>query len=366
MKPRLTALNVFFSVFLIATPSTASEEGVFNKLKGLFNPSSPNEVITNYLKAQKIGDFSSAYELLSDEDKSVRSKAEYVSGEERGFKKFGAFAQSMDYKVLELLEAETTALAKVEVTHPDLKVLMATMFGAAMSGNKSKTDQAIADKLASGDIPMATTISDYNLRKEEQGWRVYRGYRQKDRIESLTEKAKEYEKAGRFDEAIKTYDAILAMRSESVEIPSTIERRREKALSEKQQLAAKAQIARENASYISNVKLYEFLAKYFSTYSQDRVPGVTFKLRNEGDKTLDRVEVTVFFKDKNGTTIAEETYNPVLVSKYSYSRDNKPLKPGYIWQIEKGKFFAAKSVPSEWLEGSANARITAIEISRAK
>lgn len=91
-----------------------------------------------------------------------------------------------------------------------------------------------------------------------------------------------------------------------------------------------------------------------------RVPGALFRLRNTGGRSLDKVEVTVYFKDAQGQVIAEEEYIPVLVSEFSFSGDNKPLKPGYVWQMEKGKFYSAKSVPSEWQEGNIEASLTDI------
>ena len=121
--------------------------------------------------------------------------------------------------------------------------------------------------------------------------------------------------------------------------------------------------AAANAEYIDKVKLYDFQARYITTYLKDRVPGVTFKLKNEGSKTLKRVEVTVYFKDRSSNIITEETLNPVFVTEFSLGlRDNKPLKPGYIWQPEDGKFYTAKSVPSEWVEGRAEAKITSVQI----
>jgi len=90
------------------------------------------------------------------------------------------------------------------------------------------------------------------------------------------------------------------------------------------------------------------------------VPGVTFKIRNDGERSLDNVEVTIYFKNERGNVISEEDYNPVLVTKYSFSADKKALKPGYIWQMEQGKFYTAKQVPSEWKEGSIDASITDI------
>ena len=75
------------------------------------------------------------------------------------------------------------------------------------------------------------------------------------------------------------------------------------------------------------------------------------------------VKVTVYFKDAKGNTIAEEDYTPVLVSNFNFmlSDSNKPLKPNYIWQMERGKFYTAKSVPSEWKEGAAEIRITDLQ-----
>ena len=112
-------------------------------------------------------------------------------------------------------------------------------------------------------------------------------------------------------------------------------------------------------SYIAErLELYDLSAEYIKTYS-GRVPGVLFKLRNSGEQTLDKVEVTVYFKDSDGNIIAEEDFYPVLVTKYSVS-DSKPLRPGYIWQMESGKYYTAKNVPSEWKEGMIEAAITDI------
>jgi len=115
------------------------------------------------------------------------------------------------------------------------------------------------------------------------------------------------------------------------------------------------------AAYIAeHLELYDVSAKYMDSLLDGQVPGVLFKVRNKGERSLDKVEVTVYFKNANGGVIAEEEYIPVLVSEFSFSGDNKPLKPGYVWQMEKGKFYAAKSVPSEWKEGSVAASITEI------
>lgn len=118
--------------------------------------------------------------------------------------------------------------------------------------------------------------------------------------------------------------------------------------------------AEELEEYLEKVRLYDVEAKYYSTYTSDRVAGVNFKLKNEGDRTLRKVKVTFYFMDSTGTVIAEEDYHPVLVTKYSYG-DNKPLKPNYIWQNEPGRFYKADSVPSEWQEGLIKADVTEVD-----
>jgi hypothetical protein len=110
-----------------------------------------------------------------------------------------------------------------------------------------------------------------------------------------------------------------------------------------------------------NLEIYDFKAQYHDSLLDGRIPGVEFKIKNNGAETLDEVDVTVYFKDAKGNTIAEENYYPVLKSKFAITSDNKPLRPNYIWQMERGKFYAAKSVPSEWKEGAAEIRITDLQ-----
>lgn len=121
----------------------------------------------------------------------------------------------------------------------------------------------------------------------------------------------------------------------------------------------------ETAYIRDHLKLYDLEAKYHSSYTDNHVPGVDFKIKNEGDRTLNRVTVNVVFYDENDKPIAEEEYNPVLVTEYSFG-DNTPLKPNYIWQQERGRFYSADKVPSEWKAGKVTASITSIEFAPAQ
>ncbi|MBS0503801.1 MAG: hypothetical protein JSS55_08380 [Proteobacteria bacterium] len=124
----------------------------------------------------------------------------------------------------------------------------------------------------------------------------------------------------------------------------------------------------DEAAYIQqNLRLYGLETKYFDSILDGRIPGVDFKIKNNGNRTLNRIKVKVVFQDAQGKPIAEEEYNPVWVVESSYSSDNNtPLRPNYIWQNEKDHFYNAKSVPSEWAEGKATATITDIEFAPNK
>ena len=114
-------------------------------------------------------------------------------------------------------------------------------------------------------------------------------------------------------------------------------------------------------AYIPKVKLYGVNAHYQekSSYDKTVVPAITFKIQNNGDKTLSKVEVTIYFKDNNGNVIFEKIYTPISAS--SWSSPSKLFKPGYIWQIERGKIYPVSDVPTEWMEGAVSAEITDID-----
>lgn len=114
----------------------------------------------------------------------------------------------------------------------------------------------------------------------------------------------------------------------------------------------------ENAYMKYSVLLYELSVKRSRPARDARWVEVSFKLKNDGDRSLDRVVVTVYFHDVAGRAIAEEKFYPLLVGGSLFG-DPRPLKPGYIWDE---KDFDAQ-VPSEWKEGAVEAKITDISFS---
>lgn len=114
----------------------------------------------------------------------------------------------------------------------------------------------------------------------------------------------------------------------------------------------------EKEAYKKQIQIADFITAYHAT-SEGRVAGVEFRMKNAGDKILNKIEVTVYFMDYNNQVVSEEKYNPVYVSRYG--SDNNPLKPGYIWQMEPNHFYSAEHVPNEWKSGNARIEITDIE-----
>ena len=122
----------------------------------------------------------------------------------------------------------------------------------------------------------------------------------------------------------------------------------------------------EVKAYLPRVELYAFEASMIDTFLEKRIAATRFKLKNNGDRTLTEVEVTVYLKDAQEKVIFEKVFRPVFVTRISFTSDNKPLKPNYIWEIENENWFTMKSAPSEWQVGNAEARVTNIKLAEAE
>ncbi len=171
----------------------------------------------------------------------------------------------------------------------------------------------------------------------------------KEKLDKLLNKGKSYLKAEKYDKAIAAFKEALDIDPTSKDAIQGIEQ------------ATKAQgTVDTDAIASSRIVVYDLDAKYYDTDKEHNIPGVRFKLKNRHDKAATKIGVTVYFKDTLGNIIAEETFYPVAADQSS-TPTHKPLKPGYIWQMERGKFFDAPRVPDEWKEGRAVAEVTEVE-----
>ena len=84
--------------------------------------------------------------------------------------------------------------------------------------------------------------------------------------------------------------------------------------------------------------------------------GIFGEVKNSGDHTLKKVEITIYCLGPDGKPVFEKTYTPVLVSAMSFGDSNQPLKPGYSRQ------FGVKmdDAPSEWTK-KVDVKVTQVE-----
>jgi hypothetical protein len=327
---------------------------------------SPDDALQNYLQAALKGDPAQAYAMLSAEDQAAKNLQAFIGAENVPTQVFAdMYKQKTTFKVVSVEKTESLATAVVSITTPDFKSVMQELFASAMAnafkkedaGKAKKPEDLIMEKLAQGDLPLVTNEKTYDLMLQNEKWVIHRDYETQVKVESKMAEAEKLIEAKKLRGALVNLNEVLELKGKLVDsaVLATAQKKKaevEKGISEFE----------EKQAYIKKVELFALKAKRISTYSDGKVPAVNFKLKNIGDRALKKVEVTVYFKDKDGNVIHEEDYNPVLVIKNSFgSRDNKPLKPNYIWQQEKGHFYKAASVPSEWKLGAVSAAVTDIE-----
>ena len=188
--------------------------------------------------------------------------------------------------------------------------------------------------------------------------RIIKEEREKEReksrkVRELLSSARELENDNDLLKALNTYQEVLSLDGDS-----------EAAIEGIKETKGKIADFKEKQAYLSSIDLYDFEASTIDTYLEKNIPAVKFKLKNNGNRSLSKVEVTVYLKDEGDKVIAEEDFYPVLVSSYSFSGDDKPLKAGYIWEMERGKWYTIENAPTEWKVGNADAKITDIEFEK--
>ncbi|PWF90645.1 hypothetical protein DD549_17380 [Shewanella algae] len=222
-------------------------------------------------------------------------------------------------------------------TSPD--VTNEAMFAANLKAIDGLTGEEILNKYRSN-------IEQDRIKREKEE-------AERKKVTALKKEAEKLLDGNNFEEALAKYKALSEI-SSGVEAAETGIEKTTKAMEE----------FTEKMNYMDKVEITDFVAQRIDTYLKKDVPAVRISLKNNGDRSLDKVKVVVYFKGKGGNTIFEEDYHPVLVSKYSFSGDNKPLKPGYVKEMEKGKYYTLESALSDWQEGEATAKVVDIEFTK--
>ena len=341
-----------------------------NKIEDFAEPS-PKEALNGYLSALLKDRHKKVYSFVSSEDKKVKTLGVYVSEKSENTNSLTSIiANKSSFSIVAVDKTGDKATAEVKLTYPDMGIVLKDFFRAGLAaafgggGDENVVVEQIAKNYEGKELPTTTETRDFNLVKEKDGWKVFLDWKaEKERLLAIKKKAEKGKKvkallkdanqlrmSKKLSAATAKYHEVLELDGDTVE-----------AINGLKESEDEIQKIKEKNTYIKNVKLYKFKAKYYETYSRKKTPGVNFKIKNEGNRTLNEVQVTIYFMDSDGSVIHETKFHPILDSTYSFGKNNAPLKPNYIWQLERGKFYSVDTVPSEWKEGAASAKVTNIE-----
>lgn len=347
--PRCGTARVSLLCLLFLMFTTCNQ---LSKLSG----SDPKGVLSKYLNASLRGQREDAYQHISARDQQVRTLAEYQSIEaDNPF--LQAFADKVSYVIQTVRIDGNTAKAEVEVTSPDFKKvfmgLMGSAFVSALSGTKDEDlEKRVQEKLTSQNVPMITGTETYELVKEAGAWKVFLDWESEiakheraEEIERLLAEADTLRDANQLQEARVKYDEILSL-------DATVIKAEEARRQVHEQIIKQAYIK-------DHVELRDFRTGSGSPKfsPRDTKPAVFGTIVNNGDRTLTKVKVTVYFLNEKSIVIGEKDFHPVLVTAYAFGNDNKPLHPNYMKDFG---YIVQDSAPSAYA-GKAWAEVTDIQ-----
>jgi hypothetical protein len=296
--------------------------------------SSPEDVLTQYLNSYYKGSYSEAYTLLSAEDRKYKTQVIF----EEGLKKNPVENLILDktsFNIKEVIVNGSNAKATVEISSPDLTrmgaELMAIFFSSALKDKLDfkEMEGVIAKKLQDKSLPISTSIQKINLLKEEDGWKVSFNFEGIEKSQEVAEQAELLEKKKKYEEAKVKYQEA-----------TSLDENNKLALSKLETIDNKIVAFNTKKAYFDKIEVRN-VSQGTTTSNED---GVFGEIKNNGDKTLSKVEITVYCLDKSDKVVFEKSYYPVLVTKYSFGGDNAPLKPNY----SKKFGYKLDDAPSDW------------------
>lgn len=312
--------------------------------------SNPKSILSKFLDASLRLNYDEAYKYISSEDKKVKSFNEYKS-----YQSFDSLPESlpvktfidkMTYEIKEVNIEGQKAEANVEITMPDFGAMLSDMLGAAfLSAFEGKSDEEIQKDFANKileeykdkNIPMTTTTQKYKLIREEDGWKIYFDWKTQERINELMSQAKQLEEEKNFTKAKEIYEQVIELNSTSFKAIEAAEKIKE--------LEEEIEIFIEKQAYMDKIEVRNVKVDMGETMFLEKKIGVFGEIKNRGDRTLNKVEITIYCLDKNGNPVFEKTFHPVLVSKYLYSSDaNESLRPNYSRKFG----YSIDDAPSDW------------------
>lgn len=296
----------------------------------LFEPG-PDDILDKYFEALYNGRNEEAYSYISTTDKEIRSFKEFEESicKTDDLRLAVHFSDKVSHKILNMEETKDKAKAEIELSLPDSELIFLNVIGPVIISLIKKDDgdivkRAVMDKYKDGNIPLITKKENYCLVREKEGWKIFFNWKK----QKLLAEAEQKVDKECYHGAIEIYQSILKDNPEDVDAREglkNIEKKqkneeirrllidaRKYALHDMEEAIKRykeiLKLDPENADaqrdlkeieykkdYYNKVELYDLEAKYYETLLFGKVPGVRFKIKNNGNRTLDKIKVIFFF-----------------------------------------------------------------------
>ena len=288
----------------------------------------PDEVLTQYLNAVDKGNYQEAYNFIAAQDKAIKTAADYArenAGSSAGLLA-EAFRDKWSFAIREVTINANTASIAVVRTMPDVRAILGIIADDAYSAGFSEKDlkklsaKEIRAKMQGKEIPVMTRQETYSMIREAENWKIYLDWKKQteeqskqDKIDTLLEEASQLRKINNLSGAVDKYNQVLALDND---LPQ--------ALAEKAEVEKEIRMLQEKQEYFKNIELQNIRIEKQKARGSDAIKeSVVGTIINQGDRTLGRVKIAVYFLDQEG----KEINYPTLATDFFFRVENQPLTP---------------------------------------
>ena len=108
----------------------------------------------------------------------------------------------------------------------------------------------------------------------------------------------------------------------------------------------------------NNLVLESATVDEFDTYYDTKEWGLSnIKVKNNGDKSITKMTITVYFKDNDGNTIGENNINIGIADIYNTV---SALKPNYEWSTDADRYYELKNLSDSIVPTRNEIKITKV------
>jgi hypothetical protein len=291
----------------------------------------PHGVAERYLESLRQFDYPACYKLLSDRDRAERVLPEFLTEIPLAPDVSPVWFRGVLHQTRYELGAErrgadgATATVPLRITAPDLPLWERTLDAAAGGGVASA--EAVQRSLDMGDFPQRVYDDTIFLVKEHHHWRIAAGFGERDQIIDRHRQAMNDYLQGRYDQAIVEWRVMIAdLRKQAGTGGSGLADQYGRELARIEKLRDENAAAR---AYGVQLRLSDVAMKM----SEERVPAIFGKVRNDGPRAVDALTLAVTWysgRRKDLKAIHQEEHTVVVtpVQFTDFSRPVVPFLPG--------------------------------------